>query len=93
MTAFPVCGCDACAETAEGEAERLKSTADDLTAGRFREAVVIPAVGAARMESEFWNSTAVHSIQKFQLGRNHARQLLAASSRSSYEWKPWPQRV
>jgi hypothetical protein len=73
MTAFLVCGSDACAETAEGEAERLKSTVDDLTAGRFREAVVIPAVGAAWMESEFWKSTALHSIQRFQLDRDHAR--------------------
>src|SRR6202171_2510794 len=46
-TAFPTCGCDACDETAESETERLKSLVDNLTAGRFREAIRLPANGAA----------------------------------------------
>lgn len=37
---FPGCGCDACAEDAEGETERLIEMVDVLTAGGFREAVV-----------------------------------------------------
>ena len=37
---FPSCGCDACAEDAEGETERLTEMVDILTAGGFREAVI-----------------------------------------------------
>ena len=36
---FPDCGCDACYESAEGEIERLNEMVDDVTAGRFREAI------------------------------------------------------
>ena len=41
---FPSCGCDACDETAEGESERLGELLDDMTAGRFREAIEIHPV-------------------------------------------------
>jgi hypothetical protein len=54
--AFPTCGCDACDETIESEAERLKSMIEDLIEGRFREATVMPAGGGAWLESEFWES-------------------------------------
>ena len=37
---FPVCGCDACAEDAEGEIERLTERVDCVAAGGFRETVV-----------------------------------------------------
>ena len=37
---FPVCGCDACAEDAEGEIERLTELVDCVIAGGFREAVI-----------------------------------------------------
>ena len=38
---FPSCGCDARDESAEGESERLGEMFDDVTAGRFREAIEI----------------------------------------------------
>ena len=41
---FPGCGCDACDESADGEIERLNDMVDDVTAGRFREAIEIPQV-------------------------------------------------
>ena len=37
---FPSCGCDACAEDAESEMERLTELVDCVTAGGFRETVV-----------------------------------------------------
>lgn len=37
---FPICGCDACAEDAEGETERMTEMVDILTAGGFREAII-----------------------------------------------------
>jgi hypothetical protein len=45
---FPDCACDACDETAEGEAERLGLMVDDVIAGRFREEIVLPGDGEAR---------------------------------------------
>lgn len=90
-TAFPTCGCDACDETAESESERLKSLIDNLTAGRFREAVRIPADGAASQKSESW-SAGGRCSQQSHLDQARARQLVAASDRSSYDWRPWPKR-
>jgi hypothetical protein len=90
-TAFPVCGCDACDETAESETKRLMPLIDNLTAGRFREAILIPADGTAWQEWKFWS--AVESCgQKSQIDPARARQLLAAKDRSLYEWGPWPKR-
>jgi hypothetical protein len=91
MIAFPTCGCDACDETAESEAERLKSLIDILIAGRFREAIRIPTDGAASKESVFW-SVGGHSGEVSQLDEVRARQLVAAGDRSSYDWRPWPRR-
>jgi len=91
MTAFPTCGCDACDEATESETQRLNSLIDNLTAGRFREAIRIPADGAAWKESEFW-SVGGRCSQGSQLDRARARQLVAARDRSSYDWGPWPRR-
>ena len=43
--AFPSCGCDACDETADDEATRLAKMVDNVTAGRFREAIGLPLIG------------------------------------------------
>ncbi len=89
--AFPICGCDACDETADSETERLKSLIDNLTAGRFREAIRIPPDRAASQKSEFWSARERWSRQS-PLDQARARQLVAASDRSSYDWRPWPKR-
>ena len=55
---FPGCGCDACDESAEGEIERLNDIIDDVTAGRFREAIEIPLFsfsGAGWVHTRFWS--------------------------------------
>jgi hypothetical protein len=90
-TAFPTCGCDACDETAESETKRLKLLIDNLTAGHFREAIRIPADGAASQTSEFC-SVGERCSRQSKLDRPRARQLVAASDRSSYDWRPWPKR-
>ena len=86
---FPTCGCDACDETADGEADRLSGMVDDLTAGRFREAIGLPILGRAWQESEFWSPRG-RSSSRGPIDRSAARQMLRASARSSFEWKPWP---
>ena len=92
MIAFPACGCDACDETAEGESDGLTSLVDDLTAGRFREAVRIDANDAWR-EWEF-GSVGEHSTrQSSQLDLDYARRLIAQGDPLSHKWKPWPKRT
>ena len=91
-TAFPSCGCDACDETAESEAQRLTSLIEDTTAGRFREAIKIPVAGDAWKESEFWLSGVRSIRQSSRLDPDRARQLLAGDNSLVYEWKPWPLR-
>ena len=89
--AFPDCACDACDETADGEAARLSGMVDDVTAGRFREAIGLPLVGRAWQESEFWSPRS-GSKDYGPIDRSRARQMLGASDRLSFEWKPWPRR-
>ncbi len=88
--AFPDCGCDACDETAEGEAARLKSFIDDLIEGRFREAIRT-STPDSWVEWEFWSARG-RSRSKSQLDRERGRQLLAESGRPSCDWKPWSRR-
>jgi hypothetical protein len=88
--AFPTCGCDACDETAESEIERLKSMIDNLTAGRFREAIRFSPEGTPWQEWEFGSDRG--RCAKSRLEPDRARQLVAAGERSLYEWGPWPKR-
>lgn len=53
VVALPTCGCDACDETAESETERLESLIDNMTAGRFREAIRVRADGTAWKDRSF----------------------------------------
>ena len=91
VVAFSTCGCDACDETAESETERLRSLIDNMTAGRFREAIRVRADGTPWKESEF-GSTGGWSGEELPLDEARARKLLAAGDRSSHDWGPWPRR-
>ena len=81
----------ACDETAERETERLKSLINNMKAGHFREAIRVRADGTEWKESEFW-STGARCAEELRLDPAHARELLDAGSRSSYEWVPWSRR-
>jgi hypothetical protein len=91
MVAFPACGCDACDEMAESETKRLSSLIENVTAGRYRESIQIPADGVASRRSEFW-SVRERCAEESQVDRTRARLLVAARDRSSYHWRPWPKR-
>ena len=88
---FPSCGCDACDETADGEAARMSKMVDDVTAGRYREAIKLPPVGDGSQESAFWSINGSSSNWR-RLERSRAQRMLGTSDRSSFDWKPWPQR-
>jgi hypothetical protein len=70
-TAFPACGCDACDETADSEAERLRSLIDNVTAGHFPEAIQVSADGTLSQSVEFWSDGKRWSGQS-QLHRTRA---------------------
>jgi Family of unknown function (DUF6226) len=92
VLAFPTCGCDACDETMESETERLTSLLDNMTAGRFREAIRVRADGTVWKESEFWFSGGRRCPEELRLDQTRTRKLLDGGDRSSYEWGPWPRR-
>ena len=88
---FPSCACDACDETSDSEAERLTSIVDNITSGRFREEVHLPAVGVGWYERGLWSSNRSNS-NKSRLDRDVALQMLADSESSVFEWQPWTRR-
>ena len=87
---FPDCGCDACDETTEVAAEQLELMVDDVIAGRFREEIRLPILGDASQTHEFWSPDGRRGRGGGRIYRSKARQRLAGSDRSLYEWKPWP---
>jgi hypothetical protein len=90
--AFPSCGCDACNEAMETEAERLESLIDNVTAGRFREGIEIRDSGEAWSAWEVW-SPKERSSSASMLDREKAQRLIGEGGRSSYEWSAWPGRT
>ncbi len=96
---FPDCGCDACDETAEDEIQRLKDIIDDVTAGRFREAVHRPLIsfmGTGWVEKELWSPderrTSTRSFGRSRVDALRAREMAGGRRRLDLRWKPWPHR-
>ena len=92
---FPVCGCDACDESAEGEIERLSDMVDDVTAGRFREAIEIPLIsfmGAGWVETRFWSPDGRRRRHRSRVDRRRGREMSGGRRRLDLNWKPWPRR-
>lgn len=96
---FPVCGCDACDESAEGEIERLNEMVDAVTAGRFREAIRRPLFSFRRSgwaETTFWSADDTRSWARSQMGSRidgpRAREMAGGRRRLDLDWKPWRRR-
>jgi hypothetical protein len=88
---FPVCGCDACAPTFEGEAERLQATIRSVVAGHFREELDIPLVGRAHLSWSLTEGPYASTSSRMMLPRDDARQLSSRSKR--IEWHAWTKRA
>ncbi len=92
--AFPICGCDACDESAEDQIKRLNEMVDDTTAGRYRETIkrpLIPFIGYGWREAKFW------SPERSSSGGGRVDGLLAhrmsgGRRRLNLDWKPWRRR-
>lgn len=85
--AFPSCGCDGCAETAEDECKRVAELVDAVTAGRFYEMIVLPFIGSAHVR---WESSSDfhHRGNGRAIRRSQARELLRGRPRAA-AWGPW----
>lgn len=88
--ALPNCGCDACAATAELEAERLEQVLGDVVAGRFREELRIPLFGRAGVRWSFGDIARAGHLREGgeYLGRDQAR-LLDTGGQKRMLWQPW----
>jgi hypothetical protein len=87
---FPNCGCDACDDTLDGEAEQIRRLVEDVTSGRFREAIYLTAEGGA-WQGELWSPQG-SSSRRGRLQRSLALQRAAQAGGASFEWQPWPAR-
>ena len=91
---FPVCGCDACDESAEGEIERLNDMVDAITAGRFREAIRRPLIsfrGSGWLDTRFWSDDR-RSGRTSRVDGRRAREMAGGRRRLDLDWKPWGRR-
>ena len=89
---FPSCGCDACDESAEGEIERLTEMVEDVTAGRFREALRRPLIsfwGSAWRETKFWSPDGRRSTRTSRVDRASADRMTGGRRRLELDWEPW----
>lgn len=92
---FPICGCDACDESAEWEIERLGEMIENLTSGRFREVMrraLIPFVGVSWKEATFSSSTGSTSTTRTYIDRSNAGRMLVKHRLLELDWKPWRRR-
>ena len=92
---FPVCGCDACDESAEGEVERLNEMIENLTAGRFREVMrraLFPFIRRSWTVATSWSSKGHSSTSRSYLDRSRARRLYLSRRRLEMHWEPWRHR-
>jgi hypothetical protein len=84
-TAFPSCGCNACDESADGEADRFHELVRAVTRGQFREVVETGRDGSPTFVWE-WESFGHHRREQ---------QLIESAEASKIElgqtsqWKPW----
>ncbi len=88
--AFPTCGCDACDESAEEEAQQLREEVDRMVSARYSEVVTIPALGKAHVVDTFEWPTG-RSSQEGPMDRAEARKLIE-EGRATKSWQPWSRR-
>jgi hypothetical protein len=91
---FPSCGCDACAEDAAGEAERLEEILGKVVAGRFSEELRIPFFGDARLSHAFSSGepSAEWRGEGWTTLRRAVARALAGPGPRRVQWQPWPRR-
>ena len=90
-SSFPSCGCDACAETAEREGDRLKWIINNVVQGNFGEELEQPLFRSPRIKWWFGIDDGLHDFSgggDWPSG-DRARELRAEGAKR-IEWQPWP---
>ena len=91
---FPVCGCDACDESAEDEINRVTKLVYSVIRGGFREVVQRPVllfVGRGWRITEFRTGVGSHSSHS-RLDGAEARRMTGGRRRLELDWAAWPRR-
>ncbi|WP_069386861.1 DUF6226 family protein [Cellulosimicrobium cellulans] len=92
---FPACGCDACDDTAEAQAEQLEHLVLAVAAGRFAEGVRRawddPRTAWVRYVSWSDDDSRAGEGRRRRRGLKPARRRLAALPNG--RWSPWPTRA
>ena len=89
---FPICGCDACDDTADGLIERMTEMVEAVVSGGFRETIRMPRLlGDGRLKSEFRFSGGARSSGD-RFSRSRAREMTGGERLVMLKWKPWPRR-
>ncbi len=86
--AIPACGCDRCDETPESAIERLTWLADQVTRGRFDEAIRLPFVGAAAHVTTLGDPLDHVERRRHRITRREGRRRLAEGGRRQ-SWQAW----
>ena len=89
---LPICGCDACDETADEVIEEMTWLVDSVVSGGFREVVRISRLaGDGRHVTEFRNGGR-RSSSYGNVERSRALEMTGGESNVTLNWKPWPPR-
>lgn len=89
---FPTCGCDACDETYEREAEHLEQLIEAVTSGGFSE-----SIRPAPFGNEVWLDAAYRYTGGSESGGgivdlSRFERMKSRDKRRFIEWEPWPRR-
>lgn len=93
VNALPGCGCDACAETFEGETEKFREFVKSVVAGDFEEVVDIPFFGNATHTWSISNPLGMHRSAKSIIIKSEARALIKRTGTRSRRWAAWQLRA
>lgn len=89
---LPVCGCDACDDTADEMIEEMTWLVESVVSGGFREVVRISRLaGDGRHVTEFRHSGR-RSSSYGNVERSQALKMTGGESNVTLNWKPWPPR-
>lgn len=89
LSAFPGCGCDACAETAEGEIERLTTFVRCVVAGEFEETIRNPFFGHATYSWSISGAMGMRASTSTVMAKAEARALIKRVGTHRRHWTAW----
>jgi hypothetical protein len=89
---FPHCGCDACDESVGEAVQRLEQIVLAVTTGGFRESLLGARLGDGWLSYELLSPDGGRRAGEGRIARTRAKQMLAGSDESSFDWSAWPRK-